>query len=34
MEKSLIFYIVTSLVLGVGCAYALWYVHKRKQRAR
>ena len=28
---SILFYIVTAIVLGGGCAYALWYVHKQEK---
>ena len=31
-EVDMAFYIVTSIVLGGACAYALWYASKRRKQ--
>jgi hypothetical protein len=28
-----IFYIVTSIVIGGGCAYAIWYASKKEKQS-
>jgi hypothetical protein len=33
-EPSIFFYIVSSLVLGGGCAYAIWYAHRQEKLNR
>lgn len=31
-KMSTLFYIVTAIVIGGGCAYAIWYAKKQEKR--